>query len=69
MRNENDGDKDKIMIGGFNCTVDIMDRDGGNKTQRIYRCCFNYAMSKIIADNGLMDLWGKESPDSSEFTR
>ena len=27
-----------------------MDRHGGNKTQRLYRCCFNYA---LIVDNGL----------------
>ena len=39
-----------------NCTMDKMDRDGGNKTQRIFRCCSNYVLSKLILDNGLEDL-------------
>ena len=33
-RNEN-----KIILGDFNIAMDKMDRDGGNKTQRLYRCC------------------------------
>ena len=44
-----------------------MERDIGNKTQRLYRCCSNYALSKLITDNGLEDLWRRENPDSSEF--
>ena len=47
--------------------MDKMDRDVGNKTQRLYRCS-NYALSKLIVDNGLEDLWRKENTDSSEFT-
>ena len=35
---------------------------------RLYRCCFNYAPSKLIVDNGLVDLWRRENPNSSEFT-
>ena len=46
-----------------------MDRDGENKTQRLYRCCSSYALSKLIKDNELEDLWRRENPDSSEFTR
>ena len=46
-----------------------MDTDGGNKTQRLYRSCSNYALSKLIVDHGLEDLWRRENPDSSEFTR
>ena len=46
-----------------------MDRDDGNKTQRHYRCGSNYALSKVIVYNGLEDLWRRENPDSSEFTR
>ena len=53
----------------FNCTMDKMDRDSENKTLRLYRCCSNYALSKLIVDNGLEDLWRKENPDSYEFTR
>ena len=42
-----------------------MERYGGNKTERLYRCCFNYA---LIVVNGLEDLWRRENPDSPEFT-
>ena len=28
--------------------MDKIDRDGGNKAQRLYRCCFNYALSKRV---------------------
>ena len=45
-----------------------IDRDGENKTQRLYRCCSNCALWKLIVDNGLEDLWRRENPDSSEFT-
>ena len=47
--------------------MDKMERDGRNK--RLYKCHFNYALSKLMADNGLEDLWRRENPDSSEFTR
>ena len=48
--------------------MDIIDRNGENKTQRLYRCCYNYALSKLIVDNGLEDLSRKENPDSPGFT-
>ena len=67
MENENKGNENKMILGDFNCTMDKMNRDGGNKTQRIYRCRSNYAMPKLILDNGLEDLWRRDSPDSSEF--
>ena len=44
MENQNKGNENKIMLGDFNYTVDQMDRDLENKTQRLYRCCFNYAL-------------------------
>ena len=44
-----------------------MERDGRNKT--LYKFHFNYALLKLIVDNGLKDLWRRENPDSSEFTR
>ena len=40
---------------------------GERKTQRIYECHTNYALSKIIVDNGLEDLWRRKISDSSEF--
>ena len=43
MQNKNDENENIILLGDFNCTMDEMDRDGKNKTQRLYRCCFNYA--------------------------
>ena len=67
MQNKNEGNENKIMLGDLNCTMDKIDRDGENKTQRLYRCCSNYALSKLIVDNGLEDLWRRENPDSPEF--
>ena len=45
-----------------------MDRDDGNKTQRLHICRSNYALTKIIVDNGFEDLRRRENPSSSEFT-
>ena len=56
------------MLGDFNCTMDKMDKHGENKTQILYRCCSNYALSKLIVGNRLEDLWRRENPDSPEFT-
>ena len=67
MQNKNEGNKNKIMLGDLNCTMNKIDRDGENKTQRLYRCCSNYALPKFIMDNGLKDLWRRGNPDSPEF--
>ena len=67
MQNKNEGNESKIMLGVLLCTMDKIDRDGENKTQRLYRCCSNYALSKLTVDNGLEDLWRRENPDSPEF--
>ena len=67
MQNKNEGNYNKIMLGVLNCTMEKTDRDGENKTQRLYRLCSNYALSKLIVDNGLEDLWRRENPDSPEF--
>ena len=69
MENKNKRNKSKIKPGDINCIMDKMDRDGGNKAQRIYRCHSNYALSKLIVDNGLKNLWARENPDSSKFSR
>ena len=45
--------------------MDKVDRDGENKTQSLYRCGFTYALSKLIVENELEDLWRRES--SPEF--
>ena len=57
MKNKNNGNQNKKILEDFNWTMDKMDRDGENKTLRIYRCRSNYALSKVIVDNGLKDLW------------
>ena len=66
MENENEGNESKIILGDFNCTMDKIERDGRNKT--LYKCHFSYALSKLIVDNGLEDLWRSENPDSCEFS-
>ena len=39
------------MLGDFDCTLDKINRDGGNKTQRIYRTRAKHALPKLIVDN------------------
>ena len=47
--------------------MDKIDRDGENKTQRLHWCCCNYALFKLIIDNGIEGLWRRENLDSPEF--
>ena len=68
MKNKNKGNGNKIILRDYNCTMDKMDMDGGNKTQKFYRCCPNYALLELIVDNGLEDLQKTENLDSPEFT-
>ena len=56
MENKNKGNENKIILDGFNCTMDKMDRDGENKTKRFYWCSSSYVLPKLIVDNGLEDL-------------
>ena len=68
MENKTKGNENKIIIGNFNCTLDKMDRDEGSKTQKCYSCHSNFALSKLIMDNVLEDLWRRKNPDISGFT-
>ena len=68
MQNKSERNENKIIFEDLNCTMDKIDRNGENRAQRLYRCCFNYALSKLIVDNTLEDLWRMENPDSCEFT-
>ena len=68
MENKNEGNGHKIKLGDFNCSMDKMDRDGENKTQRLYRCCSSFASSKFNVDNGLKNLWRRQNKVSTEFT-
>ena len=54
--NINKGNENKIILGDFHCTMDKMDRDGGNKTQIIYRCLSNDDLPKRNVNNMLEDL-------------
>ena len=56
MENKSEENENKIILGDFNCTMDKMDRDGRNKTQRLYRCASNYVLPKLIVGNELEDL-------------
>ena len=66
MENKNEGNTNRIILGDFNCTMDKMERDGRSET--LYKYHFDYALSKLIMDNRLEDLWRRENPDSSEIT-
>ena len=35
MGNKNEGNKNKIILGDINSNMDKMDRDGGNKAERL----------------------------------
>ena len=41
MKNKRDGNESKIILEDFNGIMDKMDRDGGNKTQRL---CINMVL-------------------------
>ena len=69
MENKNEENENKIILGDFNCTMGKMEKDGENKAQRLYRFCSDYALSKIIVDNRLEDLWRRENADFLESTR
>ena len=44
MRNKNEGNENKIIVGDLNFIMDKIDRDGENKKQRLYRWPSNYAL-------------------------
>ena len=68
MSNKSESTENKVILRDFNCTMDKMDKDSGNETQRLYRFRSSYALSKLIVDNELKSLWRRENTDSSEFT-
>ena len=68
MQNKNEWNENKIIIGDLNFTVDKIDSDVENKTERLCRCCSNCALWKLIEENGIEDLWRRKNPDSPKFT-
>ena len=65
MQNKNEGNGNKI-ISDLNCTMNKIDRDGENKTQRLYTCCSSCTLWKLIVVHRLEDLWRRENPDSPD---
>ena len=65
MENKNERNENNITLKYFNCTMDKMDRDGGNKSQRLYICSSNCPLSKLIVNSEFEDLWRRDNPDTS----
>ena len=63
MQNKNEGNENKVILGDLNWTLDKIDRDGENKTQRLYRWCSNYALWKLIV------AWGSMEKGEPRFSR
>ena len=66
--NKNKGNENKIILRGLNCTMDKINRDDENKTQRLYRCCSNYTMWKLIMGWGIYGEGRTQIPPSSPAT-
>ena len=52
-----------LWIRDFNCTMDKLDKAVRNKIHRLYRCGTNNALSRLILDIRVEDLWRRENPD------
>ena len=51
MENKCEENENKFILGNFNISMDKMDRDGGSKIQRLYKCRFKglgYTESTLI---------------------
>lgn len=68
MKSKSEGNGNKRINEDFNYTKDKMNRDGRNKTERLYRSGSNDALEKIIMYKGLENLWREENLDSAVFT-
>ena len=58
VENKTKGNENKIIYGDFNCTKNKKDGDSEIKAQRLYWCCSNYALSKLIVEMGFR-VYGK----------
>ena len=47
--------------------INKIGKDGWNKLQRLYRCCSNYILSKLVVDDELENLSRRENQDFAEF--
>ena len=48
IEDKNQGNEKKIIIGDFNNTLDQMNTDVGNKTNKRYRCHSTFSLSKLM---------------------
>ena len=69
MQNKTEGNENKIMLGDYTYTIDKTEKNGENKTQRLYNCYSNDVLSKLIVDNELEDLWRLDSPEFTCYDR
>ena len=68
MENKSDRNDNIIILRDFNCTINKMEKDGGNKIQRLHGCGSIYFLSKLIVDKRLEDLYRRKNLDSLDFT-
>ena len=68
MENKSDRNDNIIILRHFNCTINKMEKDGGNKIQRLHGCGSIYFLSKLIVDKRLEDLYRRKNLDSLDFT-
>ena len=57
VKNKNEGNENKTILGDFNCTVDKRDKDGWDQPQRLFNCSSNNSLSRLIVYNGLEHPW------------
>ena len=68
MENKSDRNDNIITLSDFNCTINKMEKDGGNKMQRTHGCGSIYSLSKLIVDKRLEDLCRRKNLHSLNFT-
>ena len=68
MENKSDRNDNIIILRDFNCTINKMEKDGGNKIQTLHGCGSIYFLSKLIVDKRLEDLCRRKNLDSLDFT-
>ena len=61
--NKSDGNKNKIILEEFDFTMDKMDRDGGNRTQRL---CFENLIPAMPRQNSLWIMGTRETIEKKE---
>ena len=68
MENKSDRNDNIIILRDFNCIIDKMEKDGGNKMERLHRCGSIYFLSKLIVDKRIEDLCRRKNLNSLDFS-